>query len=85
MSLSRNVVNAVSDNKELLYAYTAVLLGTCIGMGASILANKLLNKHVINTCNTKLNEIVMIKTVVGDTYGCVSKMVLHGPPAPLKP
>jgi len=85
MSLSRTVVNAVNDHKELVYAYTAVLFGTCIGLLACIAANKILNKHVKATCNTKLNQIVVLKTAVGDSYGCVSKLVLYGPPAPLKP
>jgi hypothetical protein len=85
MSLSRTVVNVVNDHKELVYAYTAVMFGTCIGLAACIGLNKILNKHVIATCNTNLNEIVRLKTAVGDSYGCVSKMVLHGPPAPLKP
>lgn len=81
MSLS----SVYDDHKEIIHAYTAIFLGTCIGFVACIGLNKVLNEHVTKTCDTRLNQIVTLKTVVGDSYGCVSKTVLHGPSAPLKP
>lgn len=85
MSFSRNLSEAINDHRELIYAYTAVLFGVGAGMFFCVALNKVLNNHVRKTCNTRLNQIVMLKTAVGDSYGCVSKMVLYGPPAPLKP
>jgi hypothetical protein len=85
MSLSRKLINTSSNRKKIICIYTAISLGTSIGLLACILLNNVLNNHVMRTCNTKLNRIVTLNTVIGDSYGCVSKMVLHGPPAPLKP
>jgi hypothetical protein len=60
-----------------------------LGMGAAlagaIALNKVMNQHVLETCNRNLNQIVYMKTALGDSYGCVSHMVLNGPPAPIKP
>jgi len=60
-----------------------------LGMGAAlagaIALNKVMNQHVLETCNRNLNQVVHMKTALGDSYGCVSRMVLNGPPAPIKP
>jgi hypothetical protein len=59
------------------------------GMGAALFGaialNKVMNHHVIKTCNRDLYQVVYMKTAVGDSYGCISRMVLNGPPAPIKP
>lgn len=64
-------------------------LAGILGMGAALLGcialNKAMNEHVKNTCNPNLNQIIYMKTAVGDSYGCVSKKVLHGPSAFIKP
>ena len=60
-----------------------------LGMGAALAGavalNKAMNQHVLETCNRNLNQVVYMKTALGDSYGCVSRMVLNGPPAPIKP
>lgn len=60
-----------------------------LGMGAALAGaiglNKVMNQHVLETCNRNLNQVVYMKTALGDSYGCVSRMVLNGPPAPIKP
>lgn len=85
MSLSRMIVNFIDNNREILPAYLAIVFGTGIGALGCVALNKAINKHVLETCNRDLYQIVYIKTAVGDSYGCVSKMVLNGPPAPIKP
>lgn len=70
---------------EMLSAYIAVIMGVGIGGLGCIAINKAINNHVLKTCNRNLNQIIYMKTAVGDSYGCVSKMVLSGPPAPIKP
>lgn len=85
MSLSRMIVNFIDSNREALPSYLAVLFGVGLGGLGCIALNKAINNRVLTTCNPKLYQIVYIKTAVGDSYGCVSKMVLNGPPAPIKP
>ena len=47
--------------------------------------NKTINERVLKTCNQDLNQIIYVRTSIGDTYGCVSRAVLQGPSAPIKP
>jgi hypothetical protein len=79
------IVNFMDDHREALPASLAIIFGVGIGGLGCILLNKAINKRVLTTCNTNLYQIVYVKTAVGDSYGCVSKMVLNGPPAPIKP
>jgi hypothetical protein len=82
---NNRMFSALDSQRECLPAYIAVLLGTSLGFLGCIVLNKALNNHVLKTCNRNLNQIVYLRTAVGDSYGCVSKMVLNGPPAPIKP
>jgi sensor histidine kinase regulating citrate/malate metabolism len=85
MSLSKFINDAIDNNSDLFNASLATVLGTGIGLLGCVALNKVLNKQVLATCNTNLNQIVTLRTAIGDSYGCVSRMVLQGPPAPLKP
>lgn len=85
MSISQRIVNFIDDQREMTPVYLAYIFGIGFGGLGCIFLNKAINNHVLTTCNRNLNQIVYIKTAVGDSYGCVSKMVLNGPPAPIKP
>lgn len=71
--------------RDELSPFLAVLLGTAIGLLSCAFLNKLTQQHTLKTCNRNLNQVVISKTFVGDTYYCVSRKVLYGPAAPLKP
>jgi hypothetical protein len=77
--------NLIQRHQDAFPGYIATLFGAGIGMLGCIALNKSINDNVLKTCNRNLNQIIYIKTAVGDSYGCVSKMVLNGPPAPIKP
>lgn len=83
--ISKRVSDFVYVQRDLLSAYLAILMGVGIGGLGCIALNKAINARILKTCDRNLNQIVYIKTAVGDSYGCVSKMVLFGPPAPIKP
>jgi len=85
MSVSQRIVRIIDEQRHSFPAYIAIIMGTGIGGLGCIALNKAINDHVLKTCNRNLNQIVYMKTAVGDSYGCVSKMVLNGPPAPIKP
>ena len=85
MSLSAFIVNFMNRHREELPAYIAMTFGIGIGGLMCVGLNKAINARVLDTCDERLNQIIHIQTAVGDSYGCVSKMVLSGPPAPLKP
>jgi hypothetical protein len=69
------------------------LVSSCLagvfGIGGGLLMcvalNKAANNRVLKTCNQDLNQIIYVRTFIGDTYGCVSRAVLRGPSAPIKP
>ncbi len=77
--------NLIQRHQNAFPGYIATLFGAGIGMLGCIVLNKSINDNVLKTCNRNLNQIIYIKTAVGDSYGCVSRMVLNGPPAPIKP
>lgn len=83
--ISKRVSDFTYQQRDLLSAYLAVIMGVGIGGLGCIALNKAINARILKTCDRNLNQIVYIKTAVGDSYGCVSKMVLSGPPAPIKP
>lgn len=83
--ISKRVSDFTYQQRDLLSAYLAVIMGVGIGGLGCIALNKAINARILKTCDRNLNQIVYIKTAVGDSYGCVSKMVLFGPPAPIKP
>lgn len=85
MSLSRTIVNFLNNNRDMVPYYLAMGLGTSIGLIGCVVLNNAINNQVIKRCNRDLYQVVHIKTAVGTSYGCVSRMVLQGPPAPLKP
>ena len=64
-------------------------LAGALGIGGGLLMcvalNKAINERVLKTCNQDLNQIIYVRTSIGDTYVCVSRAVLQGPAAPIKP
>lgn len=85
MSLSGFIINFMNRHRDALPAYVGITLGVGIGGLLCIGLNKAINARVLQTCDKNLNQLIYIQTAVGDSYGCISKMVLNGPPAPLKP
>ena len=85
MSLSAFLINFMNRHRDQLPAYVGITLGMGIGGLLCVSLNKAINARILATCKKNLNQIIYIKTAVGDSYGCVSKMVLNGPPAPIKP
>lgn len=85
MSLSGFIINFMNRHRDALPAYIGMTLGVGIGGLLCIGLNKAINARVLQTCDKNLNQLIYIQTALGDSYGCISKMVLNGPPAPLKP
>lgn len=85
MSVSQRIVRIIDEQRYSFPAYIAIIMGMGIGGLGCIALNKAINDRVLKMCNRNLNQIVYMKTAVGDSYGCISKMVLNGPPAPIKP
>ena len=80
MSPCLHIMNHQSFNNMLF-----VVLGMGAAFAGAVTLNKVMNQHVLETCNLNLNQVIYMKTALGDSYGCVSKMVLSGPPVPIKP
>lgn len=85
MSLSKTLVLVINEYREVLLAYAAIVVGASTGILTCIAINSALNDRVISTCNGNLNQIVVLKTIIGPSYGCVSRKLLHGPSAAITP
>lgn len=83
--ISKRITKFHRQSNDLVSFYLTIIMGVGIGGLGCIALNKAINARILKTCDRNLNQIVYIKTAVGDSYGCVSKMVLFGPPAPIKP
>lgn len=70
---------------NLINSGLAAVAGMGIALLGCIALNKAMNQHVLKTCNQDLNQIIYMKTALGDSYGCVSRKVLQGPSAFIKP
>lgn len=70
---------------EVFTSSLAAIGGMAIALTGCIALNKAMNQHVMNTCAPALNQIIYMRTALGDSYGCVSKKVLEGPSAFIKP
>lgn len=59
----------------------------CIGVTLLCIigVQKIINQQTIYNCRTEINKIISYPTAVGDSYACVSKMEIYGPPAPVTP
>jgi len=75
----------MNRHRDALPAYVGITLGVGIGGLLCVGLNKAINARVLQTCDKNLNQLIYIQTAVGDSYGCISKMVLNGPAAPIKP
>lgn len=85
MTMSQRIVNFVNTQKDAIPTYSAVLCGIALGGFSCTALNKAINHRVLKNCNQNLNQIIYVRTAIGDSYGCVSRVVLNGPPAPIKP
>lgn len=75
----------VGPQPKFVVSFLSAVFGIGTGLLFCVALNKSINTRVIKTCNSDLYQIVYIRTAVGDSYGCVSKAVLQGPAAPIKP
>ena len=83
--ISKRVPKFPHNLDELVQPLLAIGIGTGVGLLGCVALNKAINARVLKTCNQNLNQIVYMQTALGDSYGCVSRKVLYGPPAPIKP
>ena len=61
----------------MFHPVLAVILGTGVGMLLSVGGQKALNAHYIETCPAKpMHQLVMITSVIGDSYYCIHKKYL---------
>ena len=42
-----------------------------------------MNQRVKDSCPINISELILTKSVLGDTYACVSRQLRYGPAAPL--
>lgn len=61
------------------------IVGVAGGLCMCISLNKLSNHAVAATCKQSINQVVQVRTVLGNSYGCVSRSALYGPSTPIKP
>lgn len=85
MKITDRFADFIVDNASLIQSYTAVAVGTGLGILGCVLLNSHINARVLETCTSRLYEVVQIQTGIGTVYGCVSRSVHRGPTPALKP
>ena len=78
-------INVENNPERFKLLALSSVVGVACGLCMCISLNKLSNHTVTAACKQSINQVVQVKTVLGDSYGCVSRAVLYGPSAPLKP
>lgn len=62
---------------HMVDATLAIVMGTGVGLLISVFGQKLINKHYVNTCNTRLNHnLIYVQGFLGDTYYCINNAYL---------
>jgi len=60
-------------NRDFADSCIAIVLGTGIGLGLSIIGQKALNQHYKNTCQENPgHNLVLTRGFLGDTYFCIN-------------
>lgn len=68
--------------------YTAKQVPFLICAGITCLSligiQKMINRRVIYECPLNISTLMVYPTVLGDSYACISRNAVMGPPMPLK-
>ena len=65
-------------NNITVHPCVAVLLGTGLGLLASVGAQKMLNSHYQATCHdTPGHNLIYVKGFLGDTYYCIHSKYIN--------
>lgn len=75
----------VIDFAEYVAKQTPFIICVGITLLCIIGVQKIINQQTIYNCRTEINKIISYPTAIGDSYACVSKMEVYGPPTPIKP
>jgi hypothetical protein len=81
----QKVLLAVFDAAEYVAKQTPFILCSGVTLLCVVGVQKLINQRIIYNCKLEVSELISYPTAVGDSYACVSKMMIYGPPVPLKP
>jgi len=72
------------DAAEYVARQTPFILCSGVTLLCIIGVQKILNQQTIYNCPPQISELMTYPTAVGDSYVCVSRKQIYGPPAPLK-
>lgn len=60
-------------------ASAAIVCGTLLGFGLTLILQNVINIHVSKNCDTTLNQVITVSGVTGKVKYCISTKLLHGP------
>lgn len=72
------------DAAEYVARQTPFILCSGVTLLCIIGVQKIINQQTIYNCQPQISELMTYPTAVGDSYVCVSRKQIYGPPAPLK-
>jgi hypothetical protein len=75
----------VMDVAECVAKQTPFILCSGITLLCIIGVQKIINQQAIYNCPTGVSMIVTYPTAIGESYACVPKLQIYGPPQSLKP
>jgi len=84
-TFKQQVLIKTIDAAEYVAKQTPFIICSGITLLCIVGVQKILNQQTIYNCPSAVSTIVTYPTAIGDSYACVSRMQVYGPPAPLKP
>lgn len=72
------------DAAEYIARQTPFILCSGVTLLCIVGVQKIINQQTIYNCPLQISELMTYPTAVGDSYVCVSRKQIYGPPAPLK-
>lgn len=84
-TIKQKVLLKAIDAAEYVAQRTPLIICSGVTLLCIVGVQKIINQQTIYNCPLEISKLVTYPTAVGDSYACVSKLEVYGPPAPLKP
>ena len=79
----QKILLKVIDSAEYVAKQTPFILCSGVTLLCIVGVQKIINQRVIYNCPLQVSSLITYPTAVGDSYACVSRKQIYGPPAPL--
>jgi hypothetical protein len=83
-TLQQKILIKTLDSAEYVAKQVPFIICSGVTLLCVIGIQKIVNQQTIYNCRTELNALVTYPTAIGESYACVSRLQVYGPPAPIQ-